>query len=238
MFVVELREAGGKFAGVGAGGGDDDEGFAGFNVGLGAVTFVATDGVDVGGVAFCEGVAVGSDAAAFEAVFEFEGVGLVVVSCDDDGCGGEFEGGEMFDEAQKFGFVADAVVSADFLLFDVEGADAEDDFEFVFELDEGFDFAAGVEAGEDARGVEVVEDFAAEFEVELVAEIADYFVDAGGLELDVAVVIEAVHVALPCSFGLKKDAEGRREFVGEASVTFATKKCAVLVLRIDYLRSL
>ena len=63
--MVKLGKAGGEFAGARAGSGNDDERTSGFNVGIGAVTFVGNDGSDIGRIAFGESMEIGFDFIVF-----------------------------------------------------------------------------------------------------------------------------------------------------------------------------
>ena len=132
--MVELREAGGEFAGAGAGGGNDDEGSGCLDIRIGAVAFVGNDGSDIGGVAFGEGVEVGFDFVIFEFAGEIFGFFLAFEHGDNDGADVEVAGAEEFDEAEDFGFVGNHVVGANFGVFDGVGVDAKDDFGVVFEF--------------------------------------------------------------------------------------------------------
>lgn len=76
--MVELGKAGGKLAGAGAGGGNDDEGSGCLDIRIGAVAFVGNDGGNVGRVAFGEGVEVGFNFVIFEFAGEIFGFFLTV----------------------------------------------------------------------------------------------------------------------------------------------------------------
>jgi hypothetical protein len=142
---------------------------------------------------------VGEDAqaAAFEPAAELVGGGLAVVAGDDDGGDGDVAVVEIVDELHGVGVVGDAEIGAHFAAFDVAGVDAQDDFGLVLELMEQAHLDVGVVAGQDAGGVEVEEELAAEFQEELVGG-ARAFEDAGGLLAQVALVVEsggAAHVS-------------------------------------------
>ena len=77
--MVELGEAGGEFAGAGAGGGNDDERPGGFDVRIGTVAFVGNNSGNIGGVAFGEGVEVGFDFVIFELLGKICGFLLAII---------------------------------------------------------------------------------------------------------------------------------------------------------------
>ena len=69
--------------------------------------------------------------------------------------------------------------------------DGDDDLDVGREALEHAELDVGLEAGQHAGGVVVVEELAAELEVELAAELSHAFADVLGLQLDVLVVVES-----------------------------------------------
>ena len=157
VFVIKLREAGGEFAGAGAGGRNDDERSGRLDVRIGAIAFVGNDGGDIGGVAFGESVKVGFDFVIFELAGEIFGFFLAVEEGDDDGADVETASAEEFDETEDFGLVGNHVIGANLGVFDGVGVDAEDDFGFVLEFLKETDFEVGEESREGASGVLIVD---------------------------------------------------------------------------------
>ncbi len=170
--MVELREAGGQLAAPGAGAGDDHDRPLGGDVVVGAVALVADDAVDVGGVAAGEAVGVDGDAAALEPGLEHAGRRLVLEAGDDHGPHQEAPVAQVVDELEGVGVVGDAEVGAHLALLDGARVDADDDLGLVLELLQQADLDVGVVAGQDAGGVEVEGDLAAELEIELAADAA------------------------------------------------------------------
>jgi hypothetical protein len=74
---------------------------------------------------------------------------------------------------------------------DVPGVDAEEDVGLVLELLEKAHLDVRVEAGQHPSGVHVVDDLAAEFEIELVLELADAVQDGRGLLAEIFFVVES-----------------------------------------------
>ena len=90
--------------------------------------------------------------------------------------------------------VGDAEVAAALAALDVVGGDGDDDLGLVLHFEQHSDLAVGREAGEDAGGVVIVEELAAEFEIQLAAEFADAVADVLRLQLEVLVVVKAYPV--------------------------------------------
>ena len=98
---------------------------------------------------------------------------------------------EEVDEAQDVLVVGDAEVAAGLVLLDVVRVDGDDDLDVGREALEHAELDVGLEAGQHAGGVVVVEELAAELEVELAAELPHALADVLGLQLDVLVVVES-----------------------------------------------
>ncbi len=98
---------------------------------------------------------------------------------------------ERVDQAQAVVIVGDAKVAAHLVFFNVAGVDGDDDLHIVAQLLEHADLAVGLEAGQHARGVIIVEQLAAEFQIKLAAELADALADVRGLHGKVLVVVKA-----------------------------------------------
>lgn len=190
MLVVQLRQARGHLARAGAGRRHHHEGARRFHVFVLAVALFADDAVDVVRIAGDRVVQVAFDAQAFQAAAERAGRGLVRVVGDHHTAGGEAHGAEDVHEAQHVLVVGDAQVSADLALLDVVGVDGDDDLHLVGQALEHADLGVGLEPGQHARGMVVVEQLSAEFQIELAAELIDAVADMLGLKRDVLVVVE------------------------------------------------
>ena len=199
VVVIELGEAGRHLAAARSGGGDDDELAGGFDVFVLPVALVADDVLHVGGIAFDREVLEDAQAEVGEAHDEGVRGGLSGVVRDDDRADVETAVAEGIDEAESVHVVGDAEVRAHLVLFDGDCGDDDDDLRLVTELEEHVDLAVRFEAGQDARGVVVVEELAAEFEVELAAEFGETVADAFGLEGQILLVVKSFfeHVELP-----------------------------------------
>ncbi len=173
--MIELGEGGGAFAGAGTWGGNNDERFGGFNVRVGAITFIRNDGVYVGRIALSEGVNIGGNIIIFKAFNEFFDFFLAVVKSNDDVIDSNITAAEELDKADNFGFVRDDAVGADFGFFDIAGVNTENNFHVFFEFLDEADFKVRFEAWQDASGVVIVDKFAAKFDIEFVEELDSFF---------------------------------------------------------------
>ena len=190
VLVVELREAGGHLAAAGAWGRDDDEGTCGLDVVVLAKAFVRGDEGDVVRIAVDEVVDVGGDAHAFQTAAELVGRALVVVVGDDDRADHEVALHELVAQTEHVLVVGDAEVGTHLVAFDVVGADDDDDFQLVAQLAEHAQFGVGQKSGQHTCGVVVVEEFAAQFEVEFAVELGYALADVLRLYAQVFVVVE------------------------------------------------
>ena len=117
---------------------------------------------------------------------------LVGVLREHDGSHGEPLAAEQVHEAQDVLVIGDAEVAARLVLLDVVGVDGDDDLDVVGEALEHAELGVWLEPGQHAARVVVVEQLAAELEVELAAELGDALADVLGLQLDVLVVVESL----------------------------------------------
>ncbi len=111
--------------------------------------------------------------------------GLAGVLGDGDGADVEPEVPEDVDQADDVHVVGDAQVAAHLVLLDVVGIDGDDDLRLVLQLQQHADLVVGLKARQHAGGVVVVEQLAAELQIQLAAEKVDAFADAGRLKLNV-----------------------------------------------------
>ena len=130
------------------------------------------------------------DAEHREALAEGVGRGLAGVLREHHRRHGEPVGAVDVGEAQHVLVVGDAQVAAGLVLLDVVGVDGDDDLDVLGEALEHAELDVGGKAGQHARGVVVVEELAAELEVELAAELVNALADMLRLELDVLVVVK------------------------------------------------
>ena len=97
---------------------------------------------------------------------------------------------EDVDEAQHVVVVGDTQVAPDLALFDVGGIDGNDDLHIVLKLLEHADFAVRLKARQHPGGVIVVEELAAELQIQLAAELGNALPDMGGLHLQIFLIVK------------------------------------------------
>ena len=124
--VIELAEAGGKFAAAGTGRRRDDEGTGGLDVRIGAIALVRDDGVDLVRIALGGTVQIDLDAAIFQLVFVRKRRLLIAEHSDDHAVDVDAHARDVVDHALHFAAVGDAVVGAHLVLLDVARIDADD----------------------------------------------------------------------------------------------------------------
>ena len=190
--LVQLAQANGHLAAAGAGGRHDDERLGGLHIVVAAEAFVGVDQGDVVGIAFDGVVVIDLDAHAFQALPIGFSAGLAVEVRDYHAVDAEAAGHEFVPEAEDIDIVGDAEVAADLVLLDVHGADDDDDFRIILHFHQHFQLAVRLEARQDAAGVEIVEQLAAEFHVQFIAEGSDTFLDVFRLDFEIFRVVEPV----------------------------------------------
>ena len=191
-FLVELAQADGHLAASRSGGRHHDERAGCLHIVVPAVALVAVDERHVGGIAGDGVVVIGPDAHFLELGSEGLDGFLAGVVRDDHAAHHQPPALELVPQAQDVLVVGDAQVAADLVLFDVHGADDDDDLRHVGQLHEHAQLAVGLESWEHAGGMVVIEELAAEFKVKLVAEVGDALLDALRLYPEVLFVVESV----------------------------------------------
>ena len=192
VVVVDLGQAGGHLAAARAGGGDDHQVPPGLNVLVAPVALRRDDAGDVTGVAGDGEVTVDRDAQRLELALEVLGLTVVISPLGhDDAAHVEPVAAEGVDVAQQVVLVGDAQVRADLVAGEVLGVDRHDDLDLVGQLGEHDDLVVRSEARQHARGVHVVNELAAELQIELAAELGAALRDVAGLHPQVLVAVES-----------------------------------------------
>ena len=141
---------------------------------------------------------VDADAKLLEALLDLGG--RLVVVCplsDDDGADVQAALPELVNLTQDLVVVGGAHVGAHLAPSKILGVDGDDDLDLVGQLAQHAHLVVGGETGQDARGVHVVNQLAAELQVELPAELTAPLGDMARLHLDVTITIktDAVHAS-------------------------------------------
>ena len=133
---------------------------------------------------------IGPDALGVQPLLESDGSLLPGPAGQDDGADIQADAAEGVDQSQGILVIGDAQIAADFAGLDIIGVDRDEDLFLVLHLQQHLDFAVRLEAREDAAGVVVVKELAAELQIELAAELVDPLHDAFRLHFCVLVVIK------------------------------------------------
>ena len=115
---------------------------------------------------------IGADAAALQLRDELVDGRAVFVAGDDDAVDGQFVFAERIDQAHDLQIVRDAVVRPRLVGDDVAGVDRDDDLGVVLHAGQQLDLRVFVESGQHSRRVLVVDQFAAEFQIQPLAGVS------------------------------------------------------------------
>ena len=126
---------------------------------------------------------------------------LPCVLRDDDAADQQALGAERVNQAKDVFLVSNAKIATNLILLNGRGVDWDHDLRAVLQLEEHPDFAVRFKSGQNARGMEVVKKLAAEFQIELAAELVNAFPDARGLGLQILLIVKAngFHTGTPLS---------------------------------------
>ena len=191
VLVVQLGQADRHLAGAGAGRGDDHQRALGLDVIVFAVAVIADDMGYIVGITGDLVVAEGADAQAVELGLEVFYIGVGGVHRHANAAHKQSHALEGIDQAQHVHIVGDAVVTADFVVHDVLGADDDDDFGLVFQLQQHLQLGVRLKARQHAGSVVVVKQLAAKLQVELVVKLGDPLPDMRRLHGKVFVVVKS-----------------------------------------------
>ena len=127
-------------------------------------------------------------------IFEFFGkisrLFLAIIKCDHDGAHINTFGAKKFNEAQNFGFIGNHMVGTNFGLFNSVSIDAKNYFSIFFEFLKEANFKIRQETRQSARGVLIVNQFSAKFQIEFIKHF-DATLDFFLLDFEIFVCVEA-----------------------------------------------
>ena len=169
MLVVHLRKAGCKLSAAWARAGDYNDRLLGLYIWVCAVALLAYNQIHIGGVPFGELVGIYLHSAVLHGGPECIGRRLPVVSCNYNCFYRNAPGPEVVDSLHNIGVVGYAEVGPHLLLLYIRSRDAHYDIYRVLHLCKEVHLHIGVKTRQNPGGMEVEKDFAAEFQIELVA---------------------------------------------------------------------
>ena len=178
LVMVELAEAGRHFAAPRPRRRYNHQRAGGFDIVVSAVALVADNARDVGGVARDGIVPVNPHPERFEPQPEFDGGWLILPAGEHHAAHIQPEAAERIDQAQHIEVICNAEVAAHLVLFNVVGVDDDHNLCLLLELNQHADLAVRSKAGQHTGGVIIVEQLAAELQIELAAKLVNTLTDA------------------------------------------------------------
>ena len=115
-------------------------------------------------------MAVDAHSEGFEALLEQLRRRLTAVVGDDHAADIQTDAAERVDKTQSVLVIGDAEVAATLVAFNVVCRDGDDYLRLVLHFKQHFHLAVGLKAGQNAGGMVVVKQLAAEFKIQLTAE--------------------------------------------------------------------
>ena len=191
VVMIELGEAGGHLAAAGAGGRHHHQGMTGLNIVVFPQALVADDVGHIRGVTRDGIVAIAAHSQGGEALQKCVRRRLPVVPGQHHAAHIQPQAPENINEAQDIVIIGDAQISPDLALFDVRRIDGNDDLHILLELLEHADLAVRLKARQHPGSMEIVKQLAAEFQIQLAAELGDPLFDVGRLGGQVFLIIKA-----------------------------------------------
>ena len=191
VFMVQLGQADGHFSAAGTGCGDDHQRALGLNVLVAAVALIADDACHIVGVAGDLVEAEGADAQTVQPLFKGFHLGGGGVLGHAHTAHIQPHPLKSVDEAQHVQIVGDAVVAAHLAADDVLGADDDDDLGLLLELQKHLQLGVRLKAGQHAGSVVIVEQLAAEFQIQLIVKLLDALADMLRLHRKIFVVVKS-----------------------------------------------
>ena len=194
MLMIKLAQAGGHFAAAGAGGGDYDEAALGLDIVVLAEAVLGDDELNVRGVVGNYVVAVDLDAEALKPLLEQLRRRLTAVVGYDHAADEKADAAERVNEPESVFIIGYAEVAAALVALDIVGGNGDYDLRLVLHFKQHLHLAVRLEARQNARGMVVVEQLAAELKVQLAAEFCNSLSYVARLLAHVFFVIEAYHI--------------------------------------------
>ena len=200
IFVIKLGKASRHFTASGTGGGNHYQTAFRRDVFVSSVAFFAYDFRYVRRVSFNGVVLVYGNAEIGQTLDKAVHGRLRLVHRHNHAANVQALALENIDKANDVRVVGNSKVAAVLILHDIVCVNDDKNFRNRAELQQHFDFTVGLKTGQNAGRVVVVEELTAEFEVELVAERVDAFLDFFRLQRQILLVIEPdfVHKLLLC----------------------------------------
>ncbi|MPM84185.1 hypothetical protein SDC9_131256 [bioreactor metagenome] len=163
--MIKVAQGCGKLPAAGSGSGNHHDGFGGFDVFIGAVSFVAHNQIDVFRITSRRIVQVNFNAFQLEFVLEDYCGGLFFVPGNNNGSYIDAIPFQVVDALQYVHIIGDAEIGPDFASFDISGIHAHNNLYLVFQFLQKTHFNVRSEAGQNPCCMIIIQNFSSEFEV-------------------------------------------------------------------------
>ena len=98
---------------------------------------------------------------------------------------------ESIDQAEYIHIVCDAQIASYFILFNITCTDDDDDFRLIFQMHQHIDLTVRLEAGQNTGCMVVIEQFAAEFQIQFATKLGNALFDMLRLQFQVFIIIKS-----------------------------------------------
>ena len=201
VFMIKLGKTSRHFAASGAGRGNNHQLFGGFNVIILAVSLVADNFCNVGGIALNRVVVIDIVAERMQLLFKRQHARLRRVLGKHHTADQQALVGKFINQTNDIKIVGNAEVGTQFCLFNILRTDDNHNFRFLFELQEHLQLTVRLETRQYPGSMEIIKKFTAEFQIELAAKLGNALPDALGLHGQILIIIKPdfVHFSSPQS---------------------------------------
>ena len=191
VLMVQLRKAGRHLAAAGAGCCQHHQRTLCFNIIIFAKAFFAYDQRDIGRIAFDGVMFINLDPQSFQFLFISHHAGLTVKLGQNHTAHIQTIAAEGIDQAQYIRIVSDAQIAAHLVFFNITCADDNNDFRIILQLYQHIDLTVRLKAGQHTGCMVIIKQLAAEFQIQLAAELSNSFFDMLRLHLQVFIIIKS-----------------------------------------------
>ena len=190
VLVIELAEAGGHLPAAGAGGRDDHEAAGGLDVLVPAEALFRDDQRNIGRIVGDDIMLEDPDAQHLEPLDELLRGALFAVVGDHDAADVQADAPEGVNEAKGVLVIGDPEIAAAFGALDVIRREHDHDLRVILHLQQHLYLAVRFKARQNPGRVIVVKELAAEFQIQLAAELGNPVPDVLGLKLHIFLIVE------------------------------------------------
>ena len=170
VFMIQLRKTGSQLAAAAPRSRYDHQRPLHFDIRIGAVAFVAYDGVDVSGISFGEPMLIGPDPAAFQLVYKLvHRRRVVLIARHHHAVDYQIVLAENIHQPQHFQVIGNAEILSRLVGHDIPGINTDNDLRLVLHLLQELDLGVFIKPRQHAHGMFVLHQFASEFQIQSLA---------------------------------------------------------------------